>query len=144
MAIAYGPRGSFRGPISVDDQPKPLPDPVPVPRRRIQTRHASYVLVTLIVLGVLLLGCYEALAGYVNPDASLFAQSSDPNVSEVWLQVSSPTPAYWPDHTQAWSARPPERYRMIHEQEGWALAIREGDAVAHQVWLPLDGRVQRR
>jgi hypothetical protein len=152
MAVAYDRRGQFSDPIPLHDREEPIPTRPPpevkvhgwVSRRRVRTRHASYVLATLVVLGVLLLGCYEALAAYVNPSASLFAGPNAPDVPGTWLQVSSPTAVYWPDDTQAWLARPGERYQVVHQEPGWALAIRQGDAAAHQVWLPLNERGQTR
>jgi hypothetical protein len=112
----------------------------PQPRRR--TRHANYVLVTLLVMDLLFLGAYKALAGFVDPVEKPFIASHQPAVSERWVEVRQPTLAFGPDGRPAWVAAPGERYQVLHQESGWTLAIRQGDSPAQPVWLAQDARVR--
>jgi hypothetical protein len=110
--------------------------------RTVRTMHAGYVLVTLFVTSLLLLGTYEAIAAYVNPSASILfspeAAEEPEAATALWLQVEVPSQAYWPDDTPAWTALPGEVYRIVIEEDGWALAFAEGGPPQHQVWIKLD------
>jgi hypothetical protein len=110
--------------------------------RAVHTMHAGYVLVTLFVTGLLLLGTYEAIAAYVNPSASILFSPEAAKESEAatarWLHVEVPSQAYWPDDSPAWTALPGEAYRVVLDQDGWALAFAEGGPPEHQVWIKLD------
>jgi hypothetical protein len=62
---------------------------------------------------------------------------------QLWLQIVAPTDAFSVDMTLLWTARPGEWYVVVREEEGWALAIWEGDTPDWSVWIPIDDRVQR-
>jgi hypothetical protein len=112
------------------------------PQSHRRTAHALHVLITLLVMGLLFLGISGALAGFVNPAASVFNPSPRTQVSEAWMRVRRPTLARGPDDHPAWLAVPGERYRVIDQESGWTLAIRDGDSPTRPVWLALDARVR--
>jgi hypothetical protein len=60
---------------------------------------------------------------------------------EIWLQILAPTELYGLDMEPIGSAEPGEWYIVTELQDGWALAVWEGDTTAWSVWIPMDDRV---
>jgi len=60
---------------------------------------------------------------------------------ETWLQVLAPTDAYSLDMVPIWTAQPGEWYFVVRVEDGWALAIWEGDTTGWSVWISMDQRV---
>jgi hypothetical protein len=112
-----------------------------VRRFPMETTHAGYVLVILIIFTILALGIYEAFAAYVNPRASIFfaaTTSSAEPLPDRWLTMQQPTQVYTPEDQEAWVAQPGEVYQVILEQDGWVLVVREGEPPANLMWMHLD------
>jgi len=105
-----------------------------------RTMHAAYVLIFLLIMAVLGLGAYEALAAATNPDASivrpLFVRAPGPAVLSAPAQVYSPTM----DFRRV--AQAGERYHVIKWEAGWVLAVRDGDPLEEMVWIELTAGAQ--
>ena len=54
-----------------------------------------------------------------------------------------PTTVYSVTMDELWTAATGERYIVVREEDGWVLAIWEGDTPAWSVWILVDEHVQR-
>jgi hypothetical protein len=106
--------------------------------------HAGSALIMLLIFGVLLLGAYEALAGYVNPEASIRAalqaslapdSAAAPRAATTWVTIEGPVQTYWLDDREAWVAMPGERYEVLEMEGEWLMVRWEGDSPAFAVWM---------
>jgi hypothetical protein len=61
---------------------------------------------------------------------------------DAWLVVQGPSQTYSMAGTPQWIAGPGERYRVIKQEQGWALVIWEGDLPSAMEWIQIDSRVQ--
>jgi hypothetical protein len=61
---------------------------------------------------------------------------------DLWLVVFAPTQTYSITDEPLWTAEPGEWYRVLEQDEGWALAVWEHDPPEWTVWIEIDGRVQ--
>ena len=128
----------------------PVRDPV---RANIRTTHASFVMMFLLMFVIFGLGAFETLAAIVNPKASLLlelaeartraAQSGGSAVHELpWITVTRPTQVFSAMMDPLRIAQPGERYQVTSTENGWALAVRQGDPPDRAIWIALDDRVQ--
>jgi hypothetical protein len=104
----------------------------------IETMHAGYVLITLVIFATLALGSYEAVAAYVNPEASILFPPTAPEeepLPDRWLTMEQPTQIYTPDDQKAWVAQPGDIFQVILEQDDWMLVLREGDPPSNLMWM---------
>jgi len=65
-----------------------------------------------------------------------------PSPAQLWLQVVGPTQTYAMDDSPAWEASPGEWYYVLSQDEGWALAVWEGDPPENAVWIELNENVE--
>jgi hypothetical protein len=84
------------------------------------------------------------------PAASVAQPSTNPappssvSAGFPWLQISQATQAYSPTMSPLWTAQPGELYFVEKVQDGWALAVWEGDNPTDwSVWIQLDAKVQQ-
>jgi hypothetical protein len=101
-------------------------------------------MIMLLIMGVMLLGAYEAFATYLDPAASirsLLQASQGPNAEAAasgavrWATIEGPAQTYWLDDREAWVAMPGERYRILKAEKGWLLVRWEGDSPDTVVWI---------
>ena len=122
-------------------------------RANIRTMHASFVIIFLLIFVIFGLGAYETLAAIVNPSASVLLPlvdsraratqiASAPGAERLWVTVTAPTQVYSPGMDPLRTAQPGERYQVTTYENGWALAVRQGDPPERAVWIAIDDRVQ--
>jgi hypothetical protein len=61
---------------------------------------------------------------------------------QEWLEVVSPTQLFSVRGDPLWMSKPGESYRVVLEEDSWALAIWEGDSSEWSVWIQLVSRVE--
>ena len=76
------------------------------------------------------------------PPPAIPAPPAPPVAVELWLSIVEATPVYSDAGDVLWVAEPGEWYRVISQDAGWALAVRENDPAELAVWIEVDGRVQ--
>src|SRR6266542_1489224 len=70
-------------------------------------------------------------------DRAAAASLADTQGVEVWMLVFEPTQTYWPSMEPAWTALHGEWYRVVKQEDNWALAYWEGDSPEFAVWIEL-------
>jgi len=76
------------------------------------------------------------------PIPTATAAPAPPPARELWLVVLAPTQTYSVTDEPLWEAQAGEWYRVLGQENGWALAVWEGDPPESSVWIELDARVQ--
>lgn len=115
--------------------------------------HASFVIVFLLIFVIFGLGAYETLAAIANPKASILLAVIDARTragqpgprtldEPEWITVTRQTQVFSPRMDPLRFAQPGERYQATSVENGWALAVRQGDPADRVVWIALDDRVQ--
>jgi hypothetical protein len=83
----------------------------------------------------------EAVTPPIGDVAGVQVTPPQAQVGEQWLQVLAPTQAYSIEMEPLWMAAPGEWYIVNTVEDGWALAVWEGDTTGWTVWMQMDQRV---
>jgi N-acetylneuraminic acid mutarotase len=86
---------------------------------------------------------WEHTAIWTGAEMIVFGRRDDPGrYRPYWLEILQPAQVYGVDDAPLWTAQPSERYRVVDIEDGWALAVWEGNTPDWSVWIPLDSRTE--